>query len=64
MGKREDELRAQFNTLTGEQKRAHTHKIAKFRAMGQAQLCPTCGRPTAGFIPKGMTMQQAGICTC
>jgi hypothetical protein len=64
MGKREERLRTLFNTLTDEEKRDHTRKIAEYRALGQAQRCPSCGRPTAGFIPDGMTMQQVGICTC
>lgn len=64
MGKQEDELRELFNTLTDAEKRAHVRKVARYRVMGQMQLCPTCKRPTAGFIPKGMTSQQAGICDC
>ena len=26
--------------------------------------CRKCGKPTSGFIPVGMTREQAGICDC
>jgi hypothetical protein len=64
MGKRQDELRALFNTLSREEKQAHVQKIARYRAMGQLNRCDICGRPTAGFVPSGMTLANAGICSC
>ena len=27
-------------------------------------LCPKCCKPSSGFIPAGMTREQAGICDC
>jgi hypothetical protein len=64
MGKREDRLREAASKLTAKERELHAHKIAQFRAMGLAQPCLNCGLPTAGFVPLGMTMKEAGICTC
>jgi hypothetical protein len=64
MGKQRQLNRERFESLTAEEKRAHTNKIARYRVKGSLDLCPFCGRPTAGFIPKGLTMREAGICAC
>jgi hypothetical protein len=38
------------------------HEIDK--GLRAENICPVCGKPKNGIVPRGMTLEGAGLCTC
>lgn len=33
------------------------------QSLRENSICPICGKPKDGIIPRGMNIEQAGLCT-